>query len=84
MKNNNYKNGKKSKNKYWPSDLLLHNTLGHCLVKKLSQIRQIGAEKSLTEVSIREKEKWTNKGTDMQEMADYFLHNITYHSQCLY
>ena len=42
------------------------------------------AEKSVTEISIREKEKWINKGTDKQEMADSFLHNKTYHTQCLY
>ena len=34
----------------------------------------------MTEFSIREKEKWTNKGTDKQEMADSFLHNTTYHT----
>ena len=30
----------------------------------------------MTEISIREKEKWTNKGTDKQEMA-YILFAIT-------
>ena len=44
----------------------------------------MGAEKSVTEILIREKVKWTNKGTDKQVMADSFLHNTTYHSQCLY
>ena len=29
----------------------------------------IGAEKSVTEISIGEKEKWTNKGTDKQYVA---------------
>ena len=38
----------------------------------------------MTEISIREKEKWTNKQTDKQEMADSFLHNTTYHIQGLY
>ena len=38
----------------------------------------------MTEISIREEEKWINKGTDKQEMADSFLHNTTYHTQCLY
>ena len=32
----------------------------------------------MTEISIREKDKWTNKGTDKQEMADPFLHNTKY------
>ena len=30
----------------------------------------------MTEISIREKEKWTNKGTDKQEMVDSFLTNV--------
>ena len=38
----------------------------------------------MTEISIREKEKWLKEWTDKQEMADSFLHNITYHTQCLY
>ena len=59
---------------------LTHNTYtqSRC-IQNLKKLAQIGAEKSVT---IREKEKWTNKETDEQEMADYFLHNTTYHSQC--
>ena len=34
----------------------------------------------MTEISIREKEKWTNKGTDKKEMADSLLHYTTYHT----
>ena len=58
-------------------------TLSRCIqnLKKLAYIR---AERSVTEISIREKEKWTNKGTDKRDMADSFLHNTTYHTQCLY
>ena len=37
----------------------------------------------MTEISIREKEKWTNKGTDKGEMADSSLHNANYQTQCL-
>ena len=44
----------------------------------------IGAEKSVTEISIGEKEKWTNKGTDKQYVAVFFLHNTTHHYKALY
>ena len=33
----------------------------------------IGAEKSVTEISIWEKEKWRNKGTDKQYVAVFFV-----------
>ena len=38
---------------------------------------QIGAEKFVTEISIGEKEKLTNKGTDKQYVAVILLHNTT-------
>ena len=38
----------------------------------------------MTEISIGEKEKWTNKGTDKQYMAVLLLHNTTHHYQALY
>ena len=44
----------------------------------------IGAEKSVTEISIGEKEKWTNKGTDKQYVAVLLLHNTPHHYQALY
>ena len=44
----------------------------------------IVAEKSVTEISIGEKEKWTNKRTDKQYVAVLFLHNTTHHYQALY
>ena len=44
----------------------------------------IGAEKSVTEISNEEKEKWTNKRTDKQYVAVLFLHNTTNHYQALY
>ena len=43
----------------------------------------IGAEKSVTEISIGEKEKWTNKGTDKQYVAVLLFHNTTHHYQAL-
>ena len=39
----------------------------------------IGAKKSVTDISIREEEKWTNKGTDKQYVAAFLLHNTTHH-----
>ena len=42
------------------------------------------AEKSMTEISNGEKEKWTNKRTDKQYVAVLFLHNTTNHYQALY
>ena len=39
----------------------------------------------MTEISIGEKEKLTNKGTDKQYVAIFFLlHNTTHHNQALY
>ena len=35
----------------------------------LKTLAPIGAEKSVLEISIGTKEKWTNKGTDMQYVA---------------
>ena len=38
----------------------------------------------MTEISIGEKEKCTNKGTDMQYVDDLLLHNTSHHYQALY
>ena len=44
---------------------LTHNTYTQSMcIQNLKKLAQIGAEKSVTETSIREKEKWTNKETD--------------------
>ena len=50
----------------------------------MKTLAQIGAEKSVTEISIGEKEKWINKGTDKQYVAVLLLHNTTHHYQALY
>ena len=42
------------------------------------------AEKSVTEIFVGEKKKWTNTGTDKQYIADSLLHSTTCHTQCLY
>ena len=36
---------------------------------------QVVPEKSLTENLVREKEKWTNKGTDKPYVADSLIHS---------
>ena len=51
---------------------------------KFENTAPIGAEKSVTEISVGEKEKWTNKGTDKQYVAVLLLHNTTNHYQALY
>ena len=40
-------------------------------IQNLKKLAQMGAEKSATEFFAREKEKWTNKGTDKKYVADF-------------
>ena len=58
--------------------------LSSCCIQNLKTLAQIEAEKSVTENFVREKEKWTNKGTDRQYVADSLLHSTTCHYQALY
>ena len=51
---------------------------------KFETLAPIGTERSATEISIGEKEKRTNKGTDKQYVAVLLLHNTTHHYQALY
>ena len=53
-------------------------------IQNLQTLTQIEAEKFVTENFVREKEKWTNKGTDKQYVADSLLHSTTCHYQALY
>ena len=57
--------------------------LSRC-IQNLKTMAVIGAENSVTESFIGEKEKWTNKGNDKQQHADSLLHNTTSHTQHLY
>ena len=41
---------------------------------------QVVPKKSLTENFVREKEKWTNKGTDKPYVADSLIHSTTCHT----
>ena len=51
---------------------------------KLKTLALIGAEKSVTENLIGEKEEWTNKKNDKHEEADSLTHNTTSLTQHLY
>ena len=57
--------------------------LSRC-IQNLKTLALIEAEKSVTEIFIGEKEKWTNKGNDKQEDADSLLRNTTSYTQNLY
>ena len=57
--------------------------LSRC-VQNWKTLALIEAEKSVTEIFIGEKEKWTNKENDKQEEADSLLHNTTSYTQRLY
>ena len=50
-------------------------------IQNLKTLAPIAAENSVSEISIGEKEKWTNKGTDKQYVAVCLLHNTTHHYQ---
>ena len=52
--------------------------------QNLKTLAQTGAEKSVTEDFVREKEKVTNKRTGNQYIADSHLHITTCHHQALY
>ena len=58
--------------------------LSSCCIQNFKTLAQIEAEKSVTENFVREKEKWTNKGTDKRYVADSFLHSTTCHYLALY
>ena len=44
------------------------------------KIEKEGNEKSFIDKSVREKEKWTNKGADKPYMADYLSHGSTFNA----
>ena len=72
--------------KQYVADSLLHSTTCHyqALYQNFKILGQVVPEKSLTENFVKEKAKWTNKGTDKQYVADYLLHSTTCHYQALY
>ena len=57
--------------------------LSRC-IQNLKTLALIEAEKSVKEIFIGGKEKWTNNGNDKQEEADSPLHNTRSYTQCLY
>ena len=69
------------------SSLIFFNTIYLATLKVYTKFEDQGpieAEKSVTESFVGEKEKWTNKGTDKQYVADSLLHSKTCHTRCLY
>ena len=52
-------------------------------MQNLKTLAQKEAEKSAKEKFVREKEKWTSKGTDKQYGADILIHSTTCHYQAL-
>ena len=75
------KDGKKEK---WKKKAIINLSfsqytwpLSRC-IQNLETLALIEAKKSVTEIFIEEKEKWTNKGNDKQEEdADALLDNTT-------
>ena len=53
-------------------------------MQNVKSLAQRGAEKYVKERFVREKEKWTHKGTDKQYVADSLTHSTTCHYQALY
>ena len=58
-------------------------TVHFSFLKVYTKFENNGSNRSW-EISIGEKEKWTNKRTDKQYVAVLFLHNTTNHYQALY
>ena len=59
----------------------LHLVVLIMYTKILDMMSKKGAEKSVKEILVREKE---NKGTDKQYVADSLIHSTTVHYQALY
>ena len=76
---------KEGKNESQHLGFLSHNILGHSEgAFKNWRLAFIEAEESVMEIFIGEREKWTNKGNDMQKGADSLLHSTTSYTQHLY
>ena len=76
---------KRRQNKCQHSGFPLHNIFQPCMcIQNFKTVALIRAEKFLTKTFFGEKEKWTNKGNEKHEDADFLLHDTTCHTQCLY
>ena len=58
--------------------------LSSLCIQNLKTMSKKEAEKSVIENFVREKEKWTNEGTDKQYVTDSFIHSKTVHYKALY
>ena len=75
---------RKKKAKINLSILIFFPTIYLAMLKvytKLKTLALIGAEKSVTEILIWQKEKRVKKGNGKQEEADSLLHNTTSHTE---
>ena len=79
----NYKNKAKINLSNLVLFLIIHLLSSSC-IQNFKTLSKKEAEKSVIENFVREKEKWTNKGTDMQYVADFLIHSTTVHYQALY
>ena len=84
MRDRKNENRKKGKNKFQHLDFVFSVTYGcsHHVYKMTLSKKE--TKKSVKEIFIREKEKWTNKRTDKQYVADSLIHSTTVHYQALY
>ena len=49
----------------------------HFMIQDLEKLTEIGAEKYVTQIYDREKDKWSNKGSDKQYLTDSLLFSTT-------
>ena len=82
-KNKNLKKEGKMKISISISIYTVHFAYLKC-TQNFKTLAPIGAEKSVTEISIGEKEKCINKGTDKQYVTVLSLLNTTHHYPALY
>ena len=64
--------------------LIWHDLTSLSCIQNLKNLSKKEVEKSVLENFVREKEKWTNKGTDKQFVAYSLIHSTTVHYQALY
>ena len=62
------------------STFIFFYTTSRCIQSSKTQA-PLKAEKSVTEIFVGKKKKWTNKGTDKQHVADSLLHSTACHTQ---
>ena len=76
----------KGNDKQKETDAFLHDPNSHIQnLYKISKILTIAVSwRPLTEISLKTKKEWPNKGNDKQEESDTLLHDTTSHTKFLY